>query len=438
MILASAALYDVGAGRPVRELKGSYARDDGPGLAKALLATVTGGLGLRAGMLKELVSPPAYPYYVQALALIQRDLISYDQAIPLFQKAIELDPRSALPYAGLAEAEIQKFNVGYGQPLLDQAQGAVAQAKSLNPDAVPVLLASGQLNRAQGYYEQAVRDLTRATELEPNNPFVWRGLASVYAGMNRSEDAIATYRKAIAVQPGYYGFYFDFGMFYYSIARYKEAEESMRHVTMLAPNLAPGHTNLGIILMDQGRYREAEVEMLASLKLREARQVLNDLGLLYAYQRRDGEAVRFYERSLAVGPPNTNLFLNLGDTYRRLGREREAAEAYRRGMTMAEQNLVDNPRTSASRARLALFSARLGDRSGAEFEVAQALRMAPEDNPTMRLAALTYEVLKQRNKTLDILRNAPAPLLGDLSRQPDLEDLQADARFVELLKKATQ
>ena len=82
-----------------------------------------------------------------------------------------------------------------------------------------------------------------------------------------------------------------------------------------------------------------------------------------------------------------------------------------------------------------MHCARLGDRDRAEFEIAQALQMAPEDGKVMRIAALTFEVLKQRSKTLKSLRNAPAGVLGELSRQPDLRELQQDPGFTELASK---
>jgi len=127
--------------------------------------------------------------------------------------------------------------------------------------------------------------------------------------------------------------------------------------------------------------------------------------------------------------------LNLGDTYRRLGRFRESSEAYRAGRELAQGELVDDPRRSLSRADLALFCARLGDRGRAEFEIAQALQMATDDGKVMRVAALTFEVLKQRSNTLKTLLNAPTDVLGELSRQPDLHELQQDPGFIELVSK---
>ena len=106
--------------------------------------------------------------------------------------------------AGGAEAQLQKFSSGYGRQWLEQAQQAITKAKSLNADSVPVLLASGLLNQEQGFYEQAVRDISRAAEIDATSSDAWRRLATLYDRMNRPEEAIAAYQRAVAAQPGYY------------------------------------------------------------------------------------------------------------------------------------------------------------------------------------------------------------------------------------------
>jgi tetratricopeptide (TPR) repeat protein len=437
MILASAGLYDTGSGRAVRELKGSYPANDLQMFAKALTATVTGGLGLRSVVL-DVVAAPAYPYYIQGMALVQRDQVSADQAIPLFRKAIELDPRSALPLAGLAEAQIQKAIEGFGKEWLDQAGSTLAQAKSLNPDSASVLLASGLWNQRTGAHEQAVQDLTRAAQLEPNNAAALSRLGTAYNLMNRPDDAIAAYQKAIEIQPGEYRNYLEFGLFYYYRGRYREAENRMRRVTVLAPRLTAGHENLAAILSDQGRYPESESELLTSLGIEETQRALNNLGYLYRYMGRDNDALRYFEKSMAAGPPSVVLYLNVGDTYRHLRRDPDALEFYERGRSLAQQELGVNPRAFLSRSYLALFWARLRNPTQSQYEMAQALSISPENTRTMRLAVLTYEVLEQRDKALEVLRNAPPDLLNELNREPDLRELQQDSRFVELLRKQTQ
>jgi serine/threonine protein kinase len=439
-ITALASVIDTASGQVLSDLQSVYAASDAPAMAKALAATVTRAFHLRSAVLAESVSPAAYRDYIQGLALIRgTDVNAADKAIPFFNKAIELDPRSVLSYAGLAEAQLSKFDKNRDSQWLDPAGETIAKARSLNPDSAHVLVVAGWLKQAHGQYEQAVDDLNRALEVDANNPEAWRRLARVYQDMNRPQDAEATYRRAIAAQPGYYRAYNDFGLFYNRRGQYREAEALFRQVTALVPEYPNGHTFLGLALMHQERYSEAEDAMRRSLQLRESANVLTDLGVLYYRQERYSEAVPFYERSLAVGPATVVRYSDLGDCYWRLGRTSEASEAYRNAKKLAEVELTHNPRQGYTRALLGWICAHLGDAGRANFEAAQALGLEPDNPNVIQEAVLAYETLGQRDKALEALSKAPARLMEELSRQPDTKELGRDPRFVKLMnEKSTQ
>jgi tetratricopeptide (TPR) repeat protein len=438
-LTAMASVIDTASGQTLTDLRSVYALSDAPAMAKALTATVTRAFHLRSGV-AESVLPAAYRDYIQGLALIRgTDSNAGDKAIPFFNQAIELDPRWALPYAGLAEAQLWKFNKDDSRHWLDLAGETISKAKSLNPDSAHVLVVAGAFKQAHGQYDEAVEDLKRATELDPNNPVAWMRLASLNEAMNRPQDAEATYRKAIGAQPGYYRVYSDFGRFYSRHGQYREAEDLFRQVAALVPDYPDGHTFLGLALMHQERYPEAEDAMRRSLRLYESAIILTNLGVLYYRQGRYAEAVPLFERSLAVGPATVVRYSDLGDGYWRLGRTSEASAAYRNAANLAEGELARNPRRAYSRALLGWIYAHLGDPGRAGFEVAQALGLEPDNPNVIQEAVLAYEALGQREKALEALNKAPARLMEELSRQPDLKELQRDPLFVELMKqKSTQ
>ena len=180
-----------------------------------------------------------------------------------------MDPRSALPYAGLAEAQLQLFQRDFGREWLQRAEQTVTKAQSLNADLVPVLLVAGLLKEQSGWYERAAQDYSRAVELAPDNSEAWKRLAGAYSNMNRPEEAIATYQKAIQAQPDYYSPYFELGLFYYLRGQFPEAEKYFRRTTEIVPGLSSGHMDLGLALKDQGRLQEAEQSLLTALRLQE-------------------------------------------------------------------------------------------------------------------------------------------------------------------------
>ena len=179
---------------------------------------------------------------------------------------------------------------------------------------------------------------------------------------------------------------------------------------------------------------------MQSLKLRETAPALNNLGAIRAYQKRDSEAVEYYERAVAMDPSDyvyVNV-QNLADSYRRLGRIRAAKMAYVKAMNLALGELVENPSEGYPRGFVAYCAARLGDIKRAESEIGQALKSSPGDSEVIQSAVLTYEALHQRDLALAVLTHASPDLLHELERHPDLADFCRDPRFQQLVAKVVQ
>ena len=134
-----------------------------------------------------------------------------------------------------------------------------------------------------------------------------------------------------------------------------------------------------------------------------------------------------------MGPETYLLYLNLGGSYRRSSQLPQALQSYRKGLELAEAELVKNPKDGYVNACLAYLCARMGQRQRAAVEAARALGMSSGAQNVRWMAALTYETLGQRERTLTLIQDAPEDLLRRLNGFQDLADLQKDSRFRELL-----
>jgi tetratricopeptide (TPR) repeat protein len=373
--------------------------------------------------------------YDWGLFLLRRDDESFDDAIPLFEQAAALDPRSPLPLAGLAEAKIMKYQAKRDRAYLEEAQRSLRSAESLSPDSVRVRLVAGQLNQTAGQYQKALEDYRRAQELEPRNVDALLHIASIYNALDMNNDAIAAYRKAIELEPGYYRSYRKLGQFYYFRSNYAEAAAQWKHAIERAPGLVDVYNELAAALIDLGRDDEAEKTLITSIGLRETAEALTGLGAIRVYQKRDREAVELYKRALTLDPHVYVCWLNLADASRRLGRVHEAAVAYRKGMDLALAELKDDPHNGLTRAYVGYFAARLGDPARAVDEIIQAKEESPSDTKVTRRSVLTYEALGQRDRAIEALIGAPSELLRELDRHPDLADFRQDLRFKQLVAK---
>ncbi len=200
----------------------------------------------------------------------------------------------------------------------------------------------------------------------------------------------------------------------------------------LAPDLGVSHYSLGAALGDMGRLPEAEKELREAVRLQDSAVAEHTLGAILLDLGKSAEATSCFARARDLGDRSSLLWLNLGLSYSRDGRDQDAAQAFQEGLAAAEQELIHDPRDSAERARLAYLASRLGEKRRAEFEVAQALHEAHDDSETLLLAVLTYETLGSRELALGLLNGSPS-ILVQLNRYPELMDLRRDPRYERLL-----
>ena len=437
-LIVRGSIVDTRTKVALRELSAQYSAADAGAVASAFSAMVAAAFHLPRQRAAERIAPAAYGAYAEGMAALRSGAPAYAQAIGAFERAAAIDPQSVLPGAGLAEACYNAW-VATSQPSwLARGRTELARAETLNADSLAVKLAAGKLNLVPGGYPLAVQEFQRAIQLDPVSAEGWSGLARAYSEMgDRDTDAATAFQKAIEFQPGYYRPFLDSANFYKRLGNYTLAETQFRQVIALAPQLLAGPGNLGGLYADMGRYAEAERELQRALEIDPRnRQVLNNVGALYQYMGRDEEALTFFDRARAVGPESHTVHLNVGDSLRRLGRVREAEASYRRGRELAEPQLLRDPRNAPMRAFVAYYALRLGDRATAEREIIQAINFGARDKTVIRRAAICFEALGERDRTLALLQSAPPDVLRELNRQPDVTELQHDPRFVALLQKA--
>jgi tetratricopeptide (TPR) repeat protein len=136
---------------------------------------------------------------------------------------------------------------------------------------------------------------------------------------------------------------------------------------------------------------------------------------------------------LSLGPERYLWWMNLGTAYRRVNLIPDSERASRRGLELAEAEVSKNPRSGYVKSHLAYLCARIGDKRRADSEIAQALQLSPHDADVQWMAAATYEALGRREATLNVLSASPSGVIADVSRWPDMADLQQDSRFLQLL-----
>ncbi len=148
----------------------------------------------------------AYDYYLRGRSyMYTMTRTDYEHAIRMFQQAIDLDPKYALAYAGIADAYSHLFRYADGsranaEKALEVSENAVA----LDPDSAEARASRGLAMFINEEYVEAEQEFRMARELNPNlyEAYYYSGLA--YSSQGNFEKAVEMYTKAKEVNPADY------------------------------------------------------------------------------------------------------------------------------------------------------------------------------------------------------------------------------------------
>lgn len=425
-------LTDKQSGAQLRDWTARYDAGQTRFAAGAIAGMVTWGLDLPPLAAKESVNAAARADYTNGLALIRRTEQA-DRGLALIESAVRSDPDSPFTHAALAEADWTKYLITQDPMWRERARAAVGDAQRRNPDLAPVHRMAGLMLDNAGYYEMAVAEYRRAIELDANNGDAWRRIGAVYEESGQLQEALTAYQNAVKADPERYFNYQALGAWYYDRGNYEEAIQYVSRAEQLAPREPELHRVLGVAYTNIGQFSQADRELRLAISLKETAPSLHALGEVLMYEQKEAEAIPQFQRALRLNPKRYLSWLNLAICYRRTNQPAESAAANRKGLAAVEEELAQNPRSINVRSVLAYLSARLGDRTRAESEVAQAVLLSPNDSDTLLFSAFTYAALGQKDKMMAVLARAPTAVIADFSRWPDVAEFTRDAAFKQFL-----
>ena len=111
------------------------------------------------------------------------------------ERAFRLRPGSG--EAHLARAE----NLFRGHLDYDGALTELEMARPSLPNDARLFALTGYMERRQGHWEESIRDLQRAVELDPRNTYTLQQMAATYGDLRRCAEEEAMLDRALAVEP---------------------------------------------------------------------------------------------------------------------------------------------------------------------------------------------------------------------------------------------
>ena len=363
------------------------------------------GILLRAGVLEKrgqfdllkedvatiLDKDPANPEAWELLGRSHYREKRYQEALPAFRKALELDPGLTEMYLHLAQV----------QTLLNQGEAAVQSYQTFlakYPDDFEARFLLGRLYRQLNQTESAMKELLRAEVLNPNDPRLAQALGDLYLELGNLQEA----RKR------------------------------------LLRNEGDNAANLGIIAQREGRNREAEQHLLKALEKDPQQPLLwAYLGDALVAQDKKLEAIKAYQSALDQQPGDFSSLYNMASLLAGLGQPDQAIDYLGRALQV-------EPQSGPAHYNLALMLDTKKEYGDAQTHYLKAIQNGIEKPEAHFRLAVLYARQSEPEKSLSHLevafRENPqkfVPLVLTELRQvrSDLDSIRYRRDFNDLLKK---
>jgi TolB-like protein/DNA-binding winged helix-turn-helix (wHTH) protein/Tfp pilus assembly protein PilF len=245
--------------REILSLQSELARD----IAENVRANISSEeqlLMARAGT----VEPAAYESYLRGRSFWnQRTPAGLKQSIIHFQHAIELDPRYAEAYSGLADAYTALGYTSYWAPKDSFPKAREFANKALQIDS-SLAEARASLAYVKLYYDWdwkgAEEELQRAIAVNPNYATAHHWYSVFLTARGRHDEALSEIGRAHELDPLSVPINTDIGFELYYARRYEEAISHLRSVLQTSPKFPLAHLWLGRAYEQKGMYPEAITE----------------------------------------------------------------------------------------------------------------------------------------------------------------------------------
>ena len=244
-------------------------------------------------------NPEAHELYLKGRYFWnRRSTASLRKAGDYFQKAIDLDPKYALAYAGLADVHslVPVYAGTAPQDDVPKALAAARKAVELDDRLAESHTSLGNALVSSVQLKAAEAEFRRALELNPNYATAHQWLAECLFGQGRFSESLAENERAHELDPLSLIINASYASSLAGAGRYEEAVKQARKTLDLDPELVPAHEILGQTYEDEGKLNEAIIEYSKANELGPTPSNFAMLAHAYAKTGRMGETRKILDK----------------------------------------------------------------------------------------------------------------------------------------------
>ena len=217
----------------------------------------------------------------------------------------------------------------------DESLKYLNKAIELNPNYAEALINRGLIYQNQEDKVNALRDLENAYKKKPHIKQIWNLVLSLKMQAKEFESTIALAEEMIEIDPLDEKIIATKALCYHHIKNYDQALIFYNKSLSIKPDYAEAFNNIGNTLQEQGKLKEAIETYNKAISIKpDYAEAFNNIGNTLQKQGKLEEAVEAYNKALSIKPDYAEVFNNMGIAFREQGKLEEAIEAYKKTLSL--------------------------------------------------------------------------------------------------------
>jgi tetratricopeptide (TPR) repeat protein len=214
-----------------------------------------------------------------------------------------------------------------GYSLYDRLNEQITCRLRYGLSAILILYLGGYTMRLSLNYKD---EMTLWRNLIRKNPQAWiaySNLGASYAGIGKTEQALALYNQAIQLNPNCNEAYYNRGLIHKNKGSLKEALIDYDQAIQIKPRDTSSYVNRGVVYATLGKAEQALSDYNQAIRLNpRIAEAYYNRGNLFREQGKLKEAIADYTKALEINPDLAIAYNNRGCSFFLLGQHRQALE----------------------------------------------------------------------------------------------------------------
>jgi tetratricopeptide (TPR) repeat protein len=306
-----------------------------------------------------------------------------DEAIPQYQKVLEIDPVNAEARNNLGLALFQEGQV-------DESIDQYRKALEINPSYAEAHNNLGSALSKKGQVDEGIDEYRKALGINPNHLGALNNLGNALAEKGQLDEAIDQYQKAVKIDPSFAGAHDNLGLALFQEGQVDEAIDQFQKALAINPDYVEAQNNLGKALAQKGQANGAIDQFQRALaKGANSAEVYTNLADAFAQEGQLDEAIDDYQKALAIDSRYLQAHNNLGTALAQKGQLDAAMIEFRKTIEINSRyfQAYDN-------LGIALFQKGKVNDAIAQFQ--EAVRLKPDYKDAQNNLAQAKAVVAQR------------------------------------------